>query len=244
MQSTSFQATIWQKLIKFDKENKFFKTKQTVLVALSGGADSVALLHFACALGRKKQFRVCACHVNHNLRPTAKRDEKLVINLCKELNVPLIVKKVAVKNLAKKEKLSLEHAARKLRYKALEEAAAKFKCKVIAFAHHADDNVETFFLNMLRGTQLKGLGGIPATRPLGTLKIIRPFLCLTKQEILEYCAYHNLPFENDETNFDDIYTRNFIRLNLLPMLEEKQPQIRKHILTLCKQIQKLFEENK
>ena len=240
MQSTSFQAKIWQKLIKFDKENNFFKTKQTVLIALSGGADSVALLHFACALGKKKQFKVCACHVNHNLRPTAKRDENLVINLCKELNVPLIVKKVTVKPLAKKEKLSLEHAARKLRYKALEESAAKFNAKVIAFAHHADDNVETFFLNILRGTQLKGLGGIPATRPLGELKIIRPFLSITKQEILEYCAYHNLPFENDETNFDDIYTRNFIRLKLLPMLEEKQPQIRKHILEICKQVQKIL----
>ena len=242
MQSTSFQAKIWQKLIKFDKENNFFKTKQTVLIALSGGADSVALLHFACALGKKKQFKVCACHVNHNLRTTAKRDENLVINLCKELNVPLIVKKVAVKTLAKKEKLSLEHAARKLRYKVLEESAAKFNAKVIAFAHHADDNVETFFLNILRGTQLKGLGGIPATRPLGELKIIRPFLCITKQEILEYCTYHNLPFENDETNFDDIYTRNFIRLKLLPMLKEKQPQIRKHILEICKQVQKIFEE--
>lgn len=242
MQSTSFQAKIWQKLIKFDKENNFFKTKQTVLIALSGGADSVALLHFACALGKKKQFKVCACHVNHNLRPTAKRDENLVIKLCKELGVPLIVKKVAVKSLAKKEKLSLEHAARKLRYKALQETAKEFKAKVIAFAHHADDNIETFFLNILRGTQLKGLGGIPAARPFGDIKIIRPFLCLSKQEILDYCAYHNLPFENDETNFDDIYTRNFIRLKLLPMLEEKQPQIRKHILEICKQVQKLFEE--
>ena len=242
MQSTTFQAKIWQKLIKFDKDNKFFKTKQNVLVALSGGADSVALLHFACVLAKKMQFTVFACHVNHNLRETAKRDEKLVKNLCKELNVPLIVKKVAVKTLAKKEKLSLEHAARKLRYKALEESAKKFNTKVIAFAHHADDNVETFFLNILRGTQLKGLGGIPATRPFGNLKIIRPFLCLTKQEILEYCACHNLPYENDETNFDDIYTRNFIRLNLLPMLEEKQPQIRKHILEICKQVQNLFEE--
>ncbi len=242
MQSTSFQAKIWQKLIKFDKENNFFKTKQTVLVAISGGADSVALLHFACALAKKKQFKVCACHINHNLRTTAKRDENLVINLCKELNVPLLVKKVAVKTLAKKEKLSLEHAARKLRYKALEEAAKEFNCKVIAFAHHADDNIETFFLNILRGTQLKGLGGIPAARPFGELKIIRPFLCLNKAELLEYCKYHNLPFENDETNFDDIYTRNFIRLKLLPMLEEKQPQIRKHILSLCTQVQKISKE--
>ena len=243
MQSTSFQAKIWQKLIKFDKENKFFKTKQNILIAVSGGADSVALLHFACALAKKMQFKVYACHVNHNLRPTAKRDENSVVNLCKELNVPLIVKKVAVKTLAKKEKLSLEHAARKLRYKALEEAAKKFNCKVLAFAHHADDNVETFLLNLLRGTQLKGLGGIPTTRPLDELKIIRPFLCLSKKDILQYCTYHNLPFENDETNFDDVYTRNFIRLKLLPMLEEKQPQIRKHILTLCEQVQKIFEEN-
>lgn len=241
MQSTSFQAKIWQKLIKFDKENKFFKTKQNVLIALSGGADSVALLHFACALAKKMQFKIYACHVNHNLRSTAKRDENLVINLCKELNVPLLVKKIAVKTFAKKEKLSIEHAARKLRYKALEDAAKEFNCKVMAFAHHADDNVETFLLNLLRGTQLKGLGGIPAKRPFGELKIIRPFLCLSKAEILEYCKYHNLPFENDETNFDDIYTRNFIRLNLLPMLEKKQPQIRKHILTLCAQVQKIFE---
>jgi len=93
----------------------------------------------------------------------------------------------------------------------------------------------------LRGTQLKGLGGIPPQRPFGDIKIIRPFLCLSKQEILDYTAYHNLPFENDETNFDDIYTRNFIRLKLLPMLEEKQPKIRQHILALCAQVQEIFK---
>lgn len=244
MQSTTFQAKVWQKLIKFDKDNKFLKPKIKVLVALSGGADSVSLLHFIKQLSLKRQFSVFACHINHNLRKSAKRDEELSKEICKVLDVPFVAKKVAVKPFSKKENLSVEHAARKLRYAALVAGAKKFGCQKIALAHHADDNAETFILNIIRGTKAKGLAGIPPKRTLGKVEIIRPFLCLSKKEILEYVKIHKLPFAEDETNFDDTFTRNWIRLKLLPMLENKQPQIRQHILNICKELQKNLQHFK
>ena len=229
MDKNNFQAEIWQKLIKFDKEQSFFKPKTGILVGFSGGADSVALLHFVKQLSIKKQFAVYACHIHHGLRQTADRDAAFTRQTAKELGVPFLLKKVNVKTLVKKENLSIEHAARKARYQALKEAAEKFNCKKIALAHHLDDNAETFLLNILRGTKAKGLLGIPVKRPLGKLEIIRPFLCITRAEVERYIKEHKLSFVTDETNSEQIYTRNWIRGTLLPLLEQKQPQIRKHL---------------
>ena len=123
MKDPKFQATIWQTLINFSKENKFFKPKDKILVGLSGGADSVALLHFICQLAKKHQFFVYACHVDHQLRANSKKDATFAKEYAKSLGVECFVKKVNVKTLAKKEKKSIEHAARTLRYKVFEEAA-------------------------------------------------------------------------------------------------------------------------
>jgi len=242
MNTTDFRASVWQTLIKFEKQNAFFKPKISVLVGLSGGADSVTLLHFVKQMSVKKHFNVYACHVHHGLRAgTADRDAKFARDIAKKLDVPFILKKVNVKALAKKENLSTEHAARKARYAALEQAAKHFGCTKIALAHHADDHVETIFLNMLRGTKAKGLLGIPVTRKLGKLQIIRPLLCITKKEVLAYIKANDLSFITDETNFDDTYTRNWVRTVLLPMLEKKQPQIRKHLLEMSKDLSKYIK---
>lgn len=229
MDKNNFQATTWQTLIKFEKQNAFFKPKIGVLIGLSGGADSVALAHFVKQLSLKKQFPVYACHVHHGLREAADKDAAFAEKTAKELDIPFILKKVNVKTLAKKENLSVEHAARKARYEALSQAAQKYGCKKIALAHHLDDNAETFLLNILRGTKAKGLLGIPIRRPLGKLEIIRPFLCITRAEVNAYVKEHELSFIDDETNFDQVYTRNWVRGTLLPLLEQKQPQIRRHI---------------
>ena len=229
MNNNNFQADIWQKLINFEKEQSFFSPKIGILVGFSGGADSVVLLHFIKQLSIKKQFPVYACHIHHGLRENADRDADFTKQTAKQLGVPFLLKKVKVKTLAAKENLSIEHAARKARYQALKEAAEKFNCKKIALAHHLDDNAETFLLNILRGTKAKGLLGIPMQRPFGKLQIIRPLMCITRTEVEKYIKEHNLSFITDETNFEQIFTRNWIRGTLLPLLEEKQPQIRKHI---------------
>ena len=241
MNTITFKATTWQTLIKFEKQNAFFKPKLSVLVGLSGGADSVALLHFVKQLSLKKHFNVYACHVHHGLRTAADKDAAFAKEIAAKLEVPFLLKKVKVKSLAKKENLSIEHAARKARYAALGEAAKKFGCAKIAIAHHADDHVETIFLNILRGTKSKGLLGIPVTRALGKLQIIRPFLCITRAEVVAYIKANNLSFIDDETNFDDAFTRNWVRSVLLPMLESKQPQIRQHLLEISKDLSKYIK---
>jgi tRNA(Ile)-lysidine synthase len=238
MDNSTFRAKIWQALIKFDKANNFFKPKDRVLIGLSGGADSIALLHFAARMAQKKHFEVFACHINHGLRAAAPKDAAFAKSAAAGLKVPFLLKKVNVKALAKKENLSVEHAARKARYKAFEEAAKKFNCSKIALAHHLDDHAETILLNLLRGTKAKGLLGIPVKRALGKLFIIRPFLCITRAEVMEYVKTHELAFVDDETNFEDIYTRNWVRLKLLPLLESKQPKIRQHLFGISADLAK------
>lgn len=241
MKSANFKAATWQTLIKFEKHHAFFKPKLSVLVGLSGGADSVALLHFIKQLSVKKHFNVYACHVHHGLRAAADKDADFAKQTAEKLGVPFILKKVNVKALAKKENLSTEHAARKARYAALAEAAKKCGCKKIALAHHADDHVETVLLNILRGTKAKGLLGIPVARKLGALEVIRPFLCITRREVTDYIKANNLTFIDDETNFEDIYTRNWVRSALLPLLESKQPQIRKHLVEMSQDLGKYIK---
>ena len=238
MKDPNFQATIWQTLITFAKENKFFKPKDKILVGLSGGADSVALLHFICQLAKKQQFYVYACHVDQQIRENSKQDALFAKTFAKSLGVECIVKKVNVKALVKKEKKSIEHAARNLRYKAFEEVAKKFNCSKIALAHHCDDNAETFFLNILRGTNPKGLCGIPVMRKAGKRQIIRPFLCITRKQVQAYLEHYNLTNVEDQTNQEDIYLRNWIRLKLLPLLLTKQPLLKQHILSFTKELSK------
>jgi tRNA(Ile)-lysidine synthase len=241
MKDPKFQATVWQTLITFAKANKFFKPKDKILVGLSGGADSVALLHFICQLAKKQQFYVYACHVDHQLRSSSKKDAAFAKAYAKSLGVECLVKKVNVKALVKKEKKSIEHAARTVRYKAFEEAAKKFNRSKIALAHHADDNAETFFLNILRGTKAKGLCGIPVVRAAGKRQIIRPFLCITREQIQKYLKQYNLTNVEDETNQEDIYLRNWLRLKIIPLLLEKQPLLKQHLLNITQELSKKID---
>lgn len=216
----------------------FFKRGETVLCGFSGGPDSVCLLHFLKHLCGKKHFELVAVHVNHGLRgAAADADEKFCRVLCKKLDVPLITQKKAVRALAKKLDLSLEHAARKARYEAFARAAKKTGASKIALGHHLDDQAETVLLNMLRGTRAEGLCGIPVRRALNkNAEIVRPLLCITRAEVQEYLKENDLPSVTDQTNFDDAFTRNWIRHELLPLMEKKQPQIRRHLAGMAAQL--------
>ena len=197
----------------------FFKRAERVIVGFSGGADSVCLLHFLRHLSQKKHFEIWALHVNHGLRAEAETDEKFCRALAKKLD------------------LSIEHAARKARYEALAEAAKQVGATKVALGHHLDDQAETFLLNMLRGTRAEGLCGIPPRRALNkNVEIVRPLLCITRAEVEEYLQENNLTFVTDQTNFDDIYTRNWVRHELLPLLQTKQPQIRQHLAGMAVQL--------
>ena len=192
---------------------------KTVLCALSGGRDSVALLCILLKLSAVEGFAVAAAHYNHHLRPTARRDEEFSRAFCAERGIPLAVGEGNVANYARENGLSIEEAARTLRYRFLEETADHMGADFIATAHHAQDNAETVLLNLLRGTGLRGLGGIPPVRD----RIIRPILEVSREEIDNYIEQNDLPYVEDETNADTVYTRNRLRHELLPLLADLSP---------------------
>ena len=190
---------------------------KSICVALSGGADSVCLLHILNSLLGSYEFKLSAIHINHNIRgEEAKRDADFCIALCKKLNIPLRVASVSVLTEAQKGE-SIELAARRLRYRVFEELDVQY----IATAHNADDSLETFLINFCRGTGLKGLTGIPDVRG----KFIRLLNECSKKDILDYIKNNNLEYVTDSTNLSSDYTRNKIRHNIIPHLKEISPEL-------------------
>lgn len=209
----------------------------TILCALSGGRDSVCLLHYLEDLSARCGFSVAAAHFNHQMRPTALRDEEFTRELCCKWGIPLSVGQGDVYAAAEENGWSAEEAARKLRYDFLEKTAQELGAERIATAHHREDQAETVLLNLLRGTGPEGLGGIPPVRG----KFIRPLLQTSRDEIDAYIAAHRLPYMEDETNQQEQFTRNRLRLRLWPQLEEIHPGASSHIVHTA---QILREENR
>ena len=204
-----------------------------VLLAISGGADSTTLLHVLAAL----RLDIHCAHINHQLRTDeAQRDEDFVIEQCQKLNLPVITKKIDVRDYAKKSKLSIETAARNLRIEKLVEIAKSQNCACIATAHHKNDNAETIIDRLIRGTGLRGLCGIwPAKKFADGITFIRPLLCATRDEIIQYLNSRNLNWCTDRTNTDFAYRRNFIRHRLLPALQnDSQSNIVERLAVLSK----------
>ncbi|MCL2048680.1 MAG: tRNA lysidine(34) synthetase TilS [Defluviitaleaceae bacterium] len=190
------------------------RTPTKIVVGISGGADSVALLHILHSDGND----VAAVHVNHNLRGAeSDGDEAFVRALCERLGVPLRVVSVNVRRLAEQYKLGVEEAARKLRYEALETARRELNAEKIAVGHTADDNAETVIMNLCRGAGLKGLCGIPPENG----RIIRPLLKKSRAEIEEYLLLHGLEYIHDTSNFSNEFLRNRIRNIIMPALEKE-----------------------
>jgi len=190
-----------------------------VLCAVSGGRDSMALLHLLGGLAEELGFQVAAAHFNHQLRPTADRDEAFVRDWCRGKGIPFACGRGDVEALRRREGLSVEDAARRLRYAFLEDAARDMGADRIATAHHREDNAETVLLHLLRGSGPQGLGGIAPVRG----KIVRPLLEVSRAEIDAYVARHGIPYVEDESNADPAFTRNRLRLEVLPLLEELAP---------------------
>lgn len=242
MAKKNFNASVLPLMRAFAGE--LITRKDCVLVGLSGGADSVCLLHFLQYLSREKHFALAAVHVNHELRgKDADADEQFCQKLCDRLDIELFIKRVDAKQVAQKYDLSPEHGARKARYAAYQQVARKWGATKLALGHHLDDLAETFLLNLLRGTQVNGLAGIPVRRPLcKDVEIVRPLLCISRAQVETYLAQNKLPHVTDQTNFDDAYRRNWVRNTLLPLLETKQPQIRAHLADFAAAIAKLTQK--
>ncbi len=193
-----------------------------VLLALSGGRDSMALLHALLALQEPFGFTLCAAHYNHRLRgEEAARDAAFAEKVCRDLGIPFLAGQGDVKQAAAQTGRGIEETARDMRYAFLEEAAAQLGAERIATAHHADDNVETMLLHLTRGTGLRGLGGIAPVRG----KLIRPLLTTARAAVEAYVAKGQIPFVEDGTNQDTNLTRNRLRHEILPLLREINPQL-------------------
>lgn len=220
--------TVYDTIIK----HQLLQEGDTVVVALSGGADSVSLLHCVLSLQTVLGLRgVRAVHVHHGLRGAqADRDERFVKRLCDSLNVPLKTVHVETASEAKQHSETIEEAGRRLRYTALEEEARSCLPSKIATAHSADDQAETMLMRIVRGCGTKGLGGIPIRRG----NIVRPLLSCTAEEIRAFCKERALDYVVDETNMDETYTRNFMRHRLMSPLKEFEPCAARHMATTAK----------
>lgn len=192
------------------------------LVALSGGADSVAL----ALMMNEQKLNIHALHCNFHLRgEESNRDEKFVHQFCKEHGIPLSVRHFDTLSSAQEHKVSVEMEARELRYSWFAEQARAMNAEAICVAHHKDDQAETILLNLIRGTGLKGLAAMTSERTINGLRIIRPLLDITKADILKYLAKHKQDFVTDSTNLERNAFRNRIRLDLLPLMRELNPNI-------------------
>lgn len=210
-----------------------------IAVAVSGGLDSICLLHILKELAVKHDYRLVIVHVNHGIRGVeAKRDEEFVEALAKEYGIKNLSYQVDSLAEAGKERISVEEAARKLRYDCFSQALKFSKAEIIALAHHADDSVETFMMNLARGSGLKGLTGIPKRRG----KIIRPLLGLRRRELRKYLEENSLAYVEDSTNMEDEYTRNRVRRLVLPCIcENINSKAVEHIGGVIRELDALYE---
>lgn len=214
---------------KYIERNALFDFHDKVLVALSGGADSVALLRVLQSLGYK-----CECaHCNFHLRgEESDRDEEFVRQLCAELDMKLHINHFNTIAYAREHQLSIEMAARELRYTWFEELRQERNAEVIAVAHHRDDSVETFLLNLIRGTGINGLKGISPKNG----RVVRPLLQESRESIVDYLQHLHQTYVTDSTNFQDDFMRNKIRLNLLPLMRELNPSVSESIAATAERL--------
>ena len=194
-----------------------FSPDESVLVGVSGGRDSMALLHWLKEHGFCK---IIVCHLDHGLRAESRADARFVADFAKTLGAQCEVARSNIAALVKRRKVSIEATAREARYKFFARMARKHSCPHLFLAHHADDQVETFLFNLLRGSGSAGLGGMsPRSLRDDGLVVLRPLLGVWREEIDAYIAAHALPFREDGSNTDPRYTRNRIRHAALPALE-------------------------
>lgn len=222
----------------FIKKENLFKSTDKILLTVSGGIDSVSM----CELFFKAGFKFGIAHCNFQLRGAESDvDESFVEELAEKYNAQLHSVTFDTSSYSKKNKLSIQQAARELRYNWFEEIRSQYKYNFIATAHHRDDSIETFFINLIRGTGISGLHGILPKQ--GT--IIRPLLFMSKDEILAFSKNNKLKHREDSSNASDKYLRNKIRLQLIPLLKELNPKINQTIIDEIKRfsnVEKIYKK--
>lgn len=212
-----------EQFLKYIHSEKLFHSSQRILLAVSGGADSMLMLHLFTNAG----FSVAVAHCNFGLRGSeSDGDEQFVCDYCDRHNLDIHVKKFETGEHARTNGISIEMAARELRYDWFNQLIKRHGYDYLATAHHQDDVIETFLINLSRGSGIKGLSGIQPKSGF----IIRPMLFTNRTEILDYCARIPIAYRNDSSNQDTIYKRNLIRQEIIPILEQVNPAFRRNAL--------------
>jgi len=238
MQDIKNTIEMQSKVQNFIEKKQLLSKKSTVIVGVSGGADSVALLHILHNAG----YNCIAAHCNFKLRKgESDRDQEFVRLMAEEMMIPFQSIVFDTKEYAQSNRISIEMAARDLRYQWFSELQLKFNADAIAVAHHADDSIETLLMNLVRGTGIRGLSAIPVKNG----NVIRPLLCCTRGEIIDYLMKFNLEYVEDSTNVLCDYNRNKFRNQIIPMLEEINPSVRRVLYETVERfqgIQLVFEK--
>lgn len=237
-----YKEKILDQIVKDFFRTGIIRDNDVLIVALSGGMDSMALMDAFYKLQSELDYELLALHVHHGIRGLeADRDLKFVKDYCKSMNVKLIMSKVNAKEYAKKNNMTLEEAARKLRYDAFDKSWKAISSKntksnvYILIAHHEKDQVETIIHNLVRGTGIKGIAGIKKISGY----FVRPLLDIKKDEIEKYVDDYDVPYVNDSTNDDINYTRNFIRKEIIDKLEKINNKASEHIVEFARQARAL-----
>ena len=218
-----------EKVYAFTEKFALITPGERVLVAVSGGADSMVLLS---VLRRWQQagLTLAAVHIHHGIRGAeADRDAEFVTQMCRKWQIPLFLVRARVPEIAAREHLGLEETGRLVRYAVFERLAAAWQADRVATAHTASDRAETVLMHLLRGCGVAGLSGIPARRD----KVVRPLLTCTRVEIEDYCRRSGIPYVEDSTNADVRYTRNAVRRELLPVMRRLNPAAEQALLRLA-----------
>ncbi|MDY6826284.1 MAG: tRNA lysidine(34) synthetase TilS [Bacillota bacterium] len=235
-----------EKVKNFIKEHSLLTGGETVVAAVSGGPDSLCLLHMLGRALHELKLKIVVAHLNHCLRPEAGKEALFVEKIAADWSMPFEMRVVDIRALKKERQISEEEAGRLARYNLFREVAAKYHASAVVLGHHRDDQAETVLLNIIRGTGVDGLAGILPCRRGDGLKFLRPLLCLTRKEIEAYCNAKGLQPCTDSSNLETNYTRNKLRLELIPRLEKEfNPRIRESLSGLASLVLKdrLFMDN-
>ena len=228
-----------EKVREFIHKENLIPDNTKIIVGLSGGMDSMVLLDILTLLG----YQCMAAHCNFHLRgEESNRDENFVKKWCKSIDIPYTSINFDTNQYAADRKISIEMAARELRYNWFETLRRHYQAHYIAVAHHKDDSVETVLLNLIRGTGIKGLTGISSKNGY----VVRPLLCISRSEIENYISERDIPYVTDSTNNEDLYLRNSLRLNVIPLLETLNPSVKDTIFRTSKNVteaEKVYSES-
>lgn len=226
-----------EKVIKTIKKYNLIENGDKIILAVSGGPDSISMLDILYKIQQNKNinFEIIVAHVNHMIREEAMEDAMYVKEFCKKRNIEFYLKSIDVKKIANNNKIGTEEAGRKERYKFFNELAKKTNANKIAIAHNKNDNAETVFMHILRGTGINGLKGIEPKRGM----YIRPLIECERKEIEKYCEENNLEPRIDKTNFENVYTRNKVRNIVIPYV---QKEFNQNIIETIDRLSKLVTE--